>query len=289
MKYVWLFVLCVCLTVSSVWAQSTISSARSLGMGGAVIGVADDGAAWYQNPAGLAALQVPVAEGKLWGMDVLGIYANVDDGSSSSDSFGLLGSGWNPAKRMGLGAGFGDIENEGTIFGAGFGMGLGKRDLSVGLSIVNIDYDDEPMIPAQYPYGRSGSDTLLNLGFLYQVKRVEGAPVRLGLVLSDITDETNNGPMIDLGVAWPTTPNLLLAADIRDLTDKTGDGPYFSVGAEYTPMKYPKVALRAGLIDTGSGSDWTFGGGYRFDRWRLDFGYGDIEDGLWSLTAGTSF
>lgn len=288
MKYAWIVTLAVCLVATGAWAQGAgVSTARSLGMGGAVIGVADDAAAWYQNPAGLAALNVPVHEGKMWGADVAGIYANRDTIDGSLDSWGLLGSGWQPAKRMGFGLGFGDVEDYVTIIGGGFGMGIGDTDLSAGINIVNQDYDEE-LMPTQNGYD-GGSDTLLNLGLLYQVRRDEASPVRVGFLVEDLTDETDMGPWFSAGVAWPATPEWLAALDLRDITDESDHGPFLNVGAEYKPAKLVNWAFRAGLYDSGDSHDLTLGAGYSWERWRLDAAYGDMADGVWSLTAATCF
>lgn len=288
MRKVWLAALAMCLIASGAWAQGAgVSTARSLGMGGAVIGVADDAAAWYQNPAGLAALNVPVQEGKLWGADVAGIYANQDTTAGSIDSWGLLGSGWQPDKRMGFGLGFGDVEDYVTIIGGGFGMGIGDTELSAGISIVNQDYDDV-ILPVQTGYS-SGSDTLLNLGFLYRLAREDSSPIRLGLLIEDLTDETDIGPWFSAGVAWPANPEWLVALDLRDITDESDNGPYLSGGVEYKPAKLANWAFRAGLYDDGEDHNLTLGAGYAWERWRLDAAYGDMADGVWSVTASIGF
>ncbi len=289
MKYAWVVVLVLCLAVTGAWAQDfSVGSARALGMGGATIGVADDAAAWAQNPAGLAALNVPVLEGKVWGADVLGVYSSADTPGGDISSFGLLGSGWQPAKRMGFGLGFGDIEDNATLIGGGFGMGIGETDLSAGLNIVNVDYDDLGLLPAQYGYD-GGSDTFLNLGLLYQYRRPIGDPIRIGFLVEDLTDESDYGPWFSAGVAWPATEQVLVAVDLRDITDESDDGPYLSGGVEFKPISLPNWAFRAGLYDSGNDHDFSLGAGYEWERWRVDAAYADIADGVWSLAAGFNF
>ena len=62
MKSAWIVVVAVCVVLTSAaFAQTP----RQMGMGGAAIGVADDAGAWFQNPAGLGALNVACpTEGK---------------------------------------------------------------------------------------------------------------------------------------------------------------------------------------------------------------------------------
>lgn len=271
MKSTWVVAVLVCVVLASgVWAQTT---ARSLGMGGTGIGVADDAAAWFQNPAGLGALNIPAAEGKTWGNDVAGEYVDWGD----TDAWALDWSGWQPNKLMGFGAGVADDEDYATYFGAGFGMNYKQTPFSFGISALFEDPDT------------GDSNTYFDLGLMYRFAQPEKQPIRVGLVISDITDETDNGPFFDLGVAWPATDKLLIAADATDLTDEVDF--QFSAGAEYKFGVNSEWAARIGAMDNGDGHDLTLGLGYKFvNNWRLEAAFVDADpDSTWSIGAGVTF
>jgi hypothetical protein len=262
-------------------------SPRSLGMGGGGIAVADDSVAWVQNPAGLGALNVPVMEGKTWGNDALGSYTKEDD----DHSWGLSWSGWTPAQKLGAGVGYMDMPYS-KSYGAGFGMGLKNSPLSLGINVVHTSWDSYSyMTSAAAKSASSDSQTLFNLGALYQFARPEAAPIRLGLLVEDLTNETDIGPWFDLGIAGKVTPDLLLAVDCVDVTNETDDGPYFDPGAEYTLPTAKAWKVRAGLYDSGDGHELTLGAGYSFvNNWRVDFGWQNSDpDATWAVGVSKGF
>ncbi|MCE5240904.1 hypothetical protein LLH23_20770 [bacterium] len=274
----------VCVVLASgVWAQQIASvSTRAIGMGGAGIAVADDAAAWFQNPAGLATLGVPVKEGNEYGNDLYFAYASAGD----FDGWGLSWSGWKPSERLGFGAGYASADDLADVFGAGFGAGLKDIPLSAGINVASVDPD--------------GGDehTILNLGLLYKLDLGEGKdPLRLGLTVVDLADEFEVGPFWNAGLAWKPVADLLIAVDVCDLTEEMGDAT-ISGGAEYSFGEAKEWKLRAGLLDTSTvaglmgGDDehkFTAGVGYQAKNWRADFGYLDIEpDALWTLGVGVN-
>jgi len=280
----------LCVAVTGAWAQQGLISPRALAMGSASIAVADDAAAWFQNPAGLAELNVPVAEGKTWGnaamlgyMHFSGSGQEVDveqfgfDGGSSTNGWGVTWGGFDPAKGVGVGAGFGDASDVGQVFGAGVGYRLGKMPLAVGANIVRAESDG------------GDSMNLFNLGALYRLPQVDKAPVRFGLMVADVTNRTDSGPMWDLGVYWPATPQLGIAVDVLDVTDESDNGPFFNAGAECKLGETGEWVARAGVLDTGDGSKFTVGGGYAVKNWRFDAAFADVEDGVFVLSAATCF
>ncbi len=329
--------ICIALT-STVFAQEldyfdfpnpvVIVSPRALGMGGVGVAVADDGAAWHQNPAGLGALNLSPLEGKKLANDVIGSYNDTGD-----SSFGFTWSGWDPAKKAGFGAGYFEAEdsvrNEGIwenpedfidftsklqTFGVGYGQALSNSPLSVGVSVLRAKntLDDAyngpgDTIMREEVYSANG--TIFNVGLLYQVAQRDKAPIRLGLTVNDLTSETvvpllrandnsesneivpkEIGPFVNFGVAWQATPEWLVAADVTDLTDETDNGPFFSAGAEYSCADTGWKA-RAGLLDTGDGHDLTLGAGYDFaNQFRVDAAWQSADnDDIWSLGLGFSF
>lgn len=272
MKSAWIVAVVVCVVLaSSVFASGVGTlSLRATAMGGAVTGMADDGSAWFQNAAGLGALNLQPQEGKLWANDAIAGYADF----GSDDAWGLTWSGWQPAKALGVGAGYASTDWADT-FGAGVGIGIKNLPLSVGLSVYNQD-------PS------SGSDTTyLDLGLMYQFAQPEKAPIRLGLVARDLTDEDQT--IFDIGVAWPAAPNWLVAVDVKDLTDEYDT--LFCGGVEYTFGQTAEWAARAGLTDDGSDHNLTLGVGYKFkNNWRVDAAWvdGDVDD-TWGVSAGIGF
>lgn len=272
MKSAWIVAVVVCVVLaSSVFASGVGTlSLRATAMGGAVTGMADDGSAWFQNAAGLGALNLQPQEGKLWANDAIAGYADF----GSDDAWGLTWSGWQPAKALGVGAGYANTDWA-DILGAGVGIGIKNLPLSVGLSVYNQD-------PS------SGSDTTyLDLGLMYQFAQPEKAPIRLGLVARDLTDEDQT--TFDIGVAWPAAPNWLVAVDVKDLTDEYDT--LFCGGVEYTFGQTAEWAARAGLTDDGSDNNLTLGVGYKFkNNWRVDAAWvdGDVDD-TWGVSAGIGF
>jgi len=240
-------------------------------MGGVAVGLADDGAAWSENPAGLGALNLKCAEGKMMANDVIVAAGKVDDESM----WGISWSGWDPAKKMGFGAGYGKVTDEGKAFGAGFGMAIGDTPFSVGINGIHTDPDFSPQ------------HTPFAFGAMYQFPQIDKAPIRVGLLARDITDVTNEGRQYDLGVTWPATPDLLVAADLRSFSDS--DERALNVGAEYALGTYKEWRARAGMVDNGDGHDLTLGAGYAWKTWRVDLGWQDAEDTTWELGVGYGF
>jgi hypothetical protein len=265
MKHVWMVAVLVCVVLTSAaFAQFT---PRQLGMGNTATAIADDGGAWFQNPAGLGGLNVACEENKKWANDIIGF------GGDSSDSFfGVTWSGFEPAKAKGFGAGYVDGGNT-KIFGAGYGQNWKSSPLSVGVNVLRNDPDV------------GDSDTFFNIGFLYKFARPDADPIRAGLVISDVTDASDNGPFFNIGVAWPVNDQLLLAVDVNDLTDEVDSN--FDFGAEYLFGKQYEWAVRAGSAD----GDLTLGGGYAFaNNWRIDAAWADTDvDKTWTVGAGLNF
>jgi len=261
---------CVVLT-SAAFAQF---SPRSIGMGSAGIGVADDAIAWAQNPAGLGALDLKCQENKLWAADVIGAYGHMNDNSAWSVS----GSGWQPAMGMGVGAGYLNVQDSSTAIGAGFGMALKQMPLSLGASVKSVN-----------PDGPGDTNTLIDVGAMYKFPQPLNAPIRVGLVARDITDQVKTS--FDVGIAWPATPKCLVAVDVVDLADDLGFGARFNAGVEYKFGQMNEWTARIGEFDNGDSNKLTLGAGYALaNNWRLDAAWADGEgSSTWSVGAGVGF
>lgn len=284
MKSVWVVLVCVVLA-STAFAQIPVGlSPRALGMGMAGIGVADDASAWFQNPAGLAALNVPVQEGETWGHDVSASYANVVD---LVDTWRVSWSGWEPEGSVGVGAGYLNVNTPGPTLvglGAGVGKGIGSTPLSLGLNVVQLQ-------------AVGATRTLLNGGAMFRIGQGDRDPIRIGVTAIDLTDELNAGTFLNAGVAWPIMDSLLLAVDVIDLTEQISSiGIHANGGIEYRFGSNDEWAARVGVVDFGISSIdplITAGLGFSHNRWRVDGAWMEAPtSGLsstWTVGAGICF
>lgn len=279
MKHAWVVAAVVlCLVMSSAWAfEFSLRTARSLGMGDAVVAVANNGAAWYENPAGLGSLMVTPREGSSWGADAIATFGRADSGPQDYDMWQLTVSGRQPEKQWGLGAGVGDLEDNGKAAGVGYGSSFRDSAFSWGANVIWNDPD-------------SADDfTTLNLGLMYLVEQPKNDALRLGMRVRDLTDESDIGPLFDVGVCWPATPLLNVMVDVIDITDESDSGPFFNVGAECNLGRHREWTIRAGALDSTNGHDLTLGAGYSSNNWRFDLGWADTADGTWMIDGGIAF
>jgi hypothetical protein len=279
MKHLWLVVVLLCLGVSvGAWAQTPLLiglyNPRSLGMGAAGIGVADDALAWAQNPAGLAALSFGPQAGQTWASDVSGAYAAVSGEDVNFLAFNY--SGWKPESHWGAGAGLIHLNEGGyssTLYGAGFGIQIGQHPCSVG---------------ANFLRSSGGGSTLVSLGAMHRFRQEGLPPVRLGLVVDDVTSQ-QGGAYFHLGVAWPATKDLLIAVDGLNITNKYGDGVDIDAGAEYKFGRGDCWRARLGTAHL-DGNKLTYGLGYAVDNWRIDAAAVSVDgETLWSAGAAYNF
>jgi hypothetical protein len=277
MKHLWIVAVLLCLGLAmGAWASPAILefefgalNARSLGMGFAGVGLADDAAAWYQNPAGLACLNVPVTEGAGWASDVQGSFADM----FSTNFYALNYAGWSPASKWGVGAGGVKPQDGDTLYGAGVGYGFGNSGFSLG---------------ANFMRSSGGGSTLVNAGALFQIKQEALPAARIGLRAWDVTNQ-EGGPWYDLGVAWSPVKQFLVAVDAWDLTDEFGGGVTVNGGVEYKFGTSDAWKVRLGAADL-DGYKLTYGLGYGMDKWRVDVGYITAEgEHILAATAGLSF
>ncbi|MBU0606867.1 MAG: hypothetical protein KKI08_03230 [Armatimonadetes bacterium] len=249
-------------------------SPRAAAMGGAGIAVADDAAASFQNPAGLATLNVPCKDGAEFGNDLL--FGVADQGDMNG--WGLSWSGWKPSDNLGFGAFYADADFMGSAFGAAFGAGLKSTPLSAGVNIafVNPDFGD--------------SETVVNAGLLYRIPTGEGSgPLSLGLTVTDVFGELVPNPLWNIGLGWKPNADLLIAVDINDLSEEIGDVT-FGGGIEYAFGGEQKDwRARVGALDNGGDTSFTAGVGYQRQDWRVDVSYIDTDvDGTWAFGIGVN-
>lgn len=246
---------------------------RSVAMGSTGVGVADDAAAWFQNPAGLGALNIKCTPNQRLAVDMMAGAIRM----SEENGGGITASGWNPATHVGVGAGYGDINDTGRDYGVGVGASYKDSPFSYGLSYDRV-----------HPFGDGWFD-ILNVGFMYRFEQPGKDPLRVGLLLRDVTNDTDNGPFVDLGIAWPVTNGLLFAADFRDLTTQID----FEVngGLEYKFGANHGWVARAGLHDTLTDTNLCAGLGFRFNPdWRIDTAWEDnSSENTWLISGAYTY
>jgi hypothetical protein len=277
MKHLWIVAVMLCLALSvGAWAQVSLElsefNPRALGMGLTGVGVADDAAAWYQNPAGLAAPNYTAKPGSNWASDIAGAYAGVSDGDMHA--FGLNYAGYNPQSRWGVGAGFVNLSEggPGTLYGAGFGIAPSSRPCTVGVNFLRASGE---------------SETLIAFGAMHRFSQQDLPPVRLGLLVDDVTNQIG-GPYFSLGVGWPATKQLFVAVDALNITQKDDSDIHLNFGLEYSFGSRDAWRARLGSVDFNN-RQMTYGLGYRMDNWRVDLGLVSDEGTLWCLGAGYNF
>lgn len=319
MKSAWIVAVLVCVVLAgTAWAQVPYLpvgfGVRNLGMGMTGTAVADDSGAWYQNPAGLVDLSVMAPEGKDWAHDAQASYISIGGIESSPfESFDTVRLNWstcNREDRVGVGAGYTHIDLPSAfgvaVVGAGAGIGIGNTGFSLGADVVNIN----PSAPFSIP-----DETLLGLGAMYRINQSGKRPIRIGLTYTNVTEENYAGGFpipstLNVGVNWPITDNITVAADILDILEDVQDtfgsgapGLHWNVGGEFAFGSNRQFAVRGGLFDLDiSGVDmfWTLGAGFRFGRFRVDGAWvSPIEGSLlppglsfnstWSVGAGMEF
>ncbi len=252
------------------FAQNVWSfEARSLAMGNAVVAVADDSAAWLQNPAGLPYLQISPKSHMAWPMRV----SATTDAGLEVDTIGANISARDRGGRQGWGVGYwhlGDYELGMGVslsierYGAGYGTRI-SDDWSVGVAVADLEmlWDVPPMMPGQSQAAiatYNGRETIIDVGIMYRGVSDEGE-AKFGLVARDVAD--NMQATVDLGASFRSAEGLLLATELRDATDAVDVA--FNVGAEWRVPGLPDLTLLAGLAD----GDATYGAGYDFMPWMV--------------------
>lgn len=254
-----------------VCAQNAWSfEARSFGMGNAVVAVADDSAAWLQNPAGLPNLMVREGSRSSWP----GRLSATTDLGADADTIGINYSARSSEGGEGWGTGYwelGSYRLGPTIslsidrIGAGYGS-VFKPGWSWGVSVTRLDmsWDVSGMVqPAQAQQAMaaySGSEIIVDIGLMHD-RALPRGQARFGFIARDVLD--NMQSTFDLGASLRTQEGLLLAGEVRDAGDDVER--MLNVGAEWRLPRSPEWTVLAGLAD----GDLTYGAGYDFGRWAV--------------------
>jgi tetratricopeptide (TPR) repeat protein len=241
------------------------ASARSLGMGRAHTGVADDASAGYWNPAGLSQLDQ---------RNFVALYSLLEqDTSFGAFSFAA------PTVDYGT-FGVGLVTLRSTNFEkrqSGSGILLGTYDQAdTGLTLSHafrlsptVSLGESLKLANQKIDSESGTGTGADVGLLWQAH----AKLQAGISIRNLwaprirlkTETETLARDVRAGVQVKPGQNFLLAMDVSKMEQRT---PKIYTGAEWQIRDV--IALRTGLNDT----EVTAGVGFKFDEWSLDYAFG---------------
>lgn len=281
-----LLVVAVPAAAQNVWSFE----ARSLAMGNAVVPVADDSAAWLQNPAGLPWVEPCGTDS---GESTSRLSATTDLGGKA-DTIGVNYSARDEAYRQGWGAGYWDLGSYELApmvalaierFGAGYGA-RATEELSWGITVTQVDFDWTlppmmlPTLSAESIEAYQGNELIVDAGLMYRHRAGE-SEVKWAVVGRDLAD--NMQFTLDTGIAV-ATEGVLIALEARDLTDQVDS--MVNIGAEWRPEQEPRLTVLGGLAD----GDTTYGLGWDFDTWALSVARQHLQYGTeTAASVATSF
>jgi outer membrane protein OmpA-like peptidoglycan-associated protein len=173
--------------------------ARSLGMGGAFVGIADDASAVYWNPAGLA------------NINNLSVTTMYSAGMEFDRTYNFFGAGYNTQKYGVLGFGF----------------------INAGLSDIQL-YDNSGAENGTGDFG----DNILYLGYAYKFKYFSTGLNFKMLFLNVVDDYEENGFGMDFGIYSEPVRGFSVGFTAADLFTKVGDfdAPHkLSLGIAFRP------------------------------------------------------
>ncbi len=255
------------------------ASARSLALGNAVGGLADDAATSYWNAAGYASLRT---------MELSAMGANLGmDTRYGFMTLGLPTAHWGTFALSGTYTASGDFEraslfedldatfsqNE-SIYSLAWARALGR--ISFGLAVKTV---------SQSIAGARGSGTGLDLGLHYRPHHALG----LGLSLQNAT-----APKLTLVEDVEELPHSVRAglaltffqgrlAMTADAVNTRWMDPSYNFGLETWPLR--QIALRAGY--DGQKEQWAAGAGFRWENWQFDYAFVNTELGGQNIVSAT--
>lgn len=296
--------LIVVVALALVASAGFCQSARVLGMGGTFVANPDGAFTAAGNPANLPNAGIPAQDGAKWGWQgaASGTFSsNVgmpyeSGGSTKVKAYDVfLGSQQAGEDAMwGWGIGWAQEKvdpTKATEFVGGVGskiMTEGLQGLSWGVSIAHAKF--EPGI-SEF---NDVSKTFGNIGLTYDIEIADRAPIKLGLLVSDVTNQTENeygesvfggfgGRTWSAGASFHVTPKLLFAVDLVGIGSPSKRA--WQMGAEYRQDEW---AVRAGDADgmLTLGAGWCSNDG----RWFIDYAHAQKEGSKTNLvSAGFNF
>ena len=245
-------------------------SARSIGLGGSLTGLADDASAIFWNPSGIPGLQRQELTFSM--ADRYGMGLNNSQAAYVFPLFEKHALGFNWSRE-----GFSDPELSDTfqIFNMAYGI-QPHRSLSIGLGgkfvSQTIDLGGTTL--------RNARGIGFDVGLLFTPKSQAFRKFRFGATLQDVTGtdvrdsdtqakEELLPQTIRVGAGFKPIDNLTIALDVDNL---------IHFGAEYQPAS--SIALRGGInrgLSPPSGTDKTLayalGFGLRWNSFKIDYAY----------------
>ncbi|MBD3222944.1 PorV/PorQ family protein [bacterium] len=255
------------------------ASARSLSLGNAVTGLADDAATSYWNPAGYAQLRT---------MELAAMGANLGlDTQYGFVALGLPTESWGTFALSGTYTTSGDFERttvyedldetfsetEG-VFSLGWAKAFGR--LSLGMTFKTVRQDIG---------GAAGSGTGLDLGAYYRPHRALALGVAVQNAMQPkitlVEDEETLNRSLRAGLAVSFFHNRLhMTADaVRTEWMDTS----YRAGLEVWPARM--IAMRGGY--DGEKEQWSAGAGLRLDNWQFDYAYVNTDLGSQNIVSAT--
>jgi len=255
------------------------ASARSLALGNAVTGLADDAATSYWNPAGYAQLRT---------MELSAMGANLGfDTQYGFVALGMPTDNWGTFALSGTYTSSGDFERttvyedlgetfdetEG-VFSLSWARALGRVSLGMALKSVRQEIG-----------GASGSGTGIDLGAYYRPHRNLGLGVAVQNAVQPtlqlLNDEEKINRSVRAGLALSFFQNRLhMTSDV--VRTEWMDTSY-RAGLEAWPARM--IAVRGGY--DGEKEQWSTGAGLRLDNWQFDYAFVNTDLGSQNIVSAT--
>ncbi len=255
------------------------TSARALGLGNAMVGAADDVAASYLNPAGLAQLRT---------MELTGMGASLyEDTRYSFFSLGMPTEKWGTFALSGTFVSSGGFERS-SVFedtdetfsetegSFGLSYGRGNSRLAWGVTLKSV---------SQSVAGASGGGLGIDLGLYFRPHRniSFGASIQ-NAVAPEITLDQEGEKLartVRGGTALRFFNNRLMV--LTDLVKTEFMDPSFRSGLEMWPTKM--MSLRGGY--NAASEDFSAGAGFRLNNWQFDYTYINHDLGGMNVLSAT--
>lgn len=255
------------------------ASARSLSLGNAVVGLSDDVATSYWNPAGLAQLRT---------MELTGMGATMfNDTKYTFFAMGLPTEKWGTFALNGTYTTSGEFERstwdqdlgetfseQEGIFSLGYANNFGRLAFGVNLKSVSQDIG-----------GASGSSTGLDAGVFFRPHRLLslGASIQnlLEPTITLVEEEEKLARSMRAGLALRFfRSRLLMTTDVvkTEFMDTS-----YRAGLEMWPLR--SMGLRFGY--DGQREHLSAGAGFRVSNWQFDYAYVDTDLGAQNVVSAT--
>ncbi len=255
------------------------SSARSLSLGNAVTGMADDVATSYWNPAGLAQLRT---------MEVTGMGATMfNDTRYCFFALGMPTESWGTFALNGIFTTSGEFER--ATWDADLDETFNEREGIVSLSWAGswrrFAYGAAIKSVSQDIGGTSGSAMGVDLGAYYRPHRLFSVGVAVQNAVSPkitlIDEEEELARSVRLGLALRFFSNRMLVTS--DIVETKWMDTSFRTGLEFWPVR--SLSIRGGY--DSEREHIAAGAGFRLNNWQFDYAYVSTDLGAQNVLSAT--